>query len=234
MGCQNMGNSPRKTGAHQNDVQQSRGCLGSSRWFSTIVDVTHSGTAIYVGGAIAIEEDRDLGVTYVDAIFWQFARNSTRTSVDSMAGLDSGEGCVGTRRALCRRDPSPSRQGLGRSRRDVRRGDGRAGPRRFALPRHLTRRHRDPQPQRPGRADRNSEKINGGRAEREVYALASELFGVNFRTKNCSVRIWKTTSILKTVQKCEIRTRAATHATGFSKFTLSTDRGRLVDFSSNC
>jgi hypothetical protein len=68
----------------------------------------------------------------------------------------------------------------------------------------------------------------------QVYALASELFGVNFRTKNCSVKIWKTTSILKTVQECEIRTRAATHATGFSKFTLSTDRGRLVGFSSNC
>jgi hypothetical protein len=56
--------------------------LGRSRWFSTIVDVTHSGTAIYVGGAIAIEEDRDLGVTDVDAIFWQSSRNSTRTSVD--------------------------------------------------------------------------------------------------------------------------------------------------------
>ena len=157
-----------KRGAHQNGVQQSRGCLGSSRWFSTIVDVTHSGPAIYVGGAIAIEEDRDLGATYVDAIFWQFSRNCTRTSVDSMAGLDSGEGCVGTRRALCRRDRSPSRRGLGRSRRDVGRGDGRAGPRRFALRRHLTRRHRDPHPSRPGRADRNSEKINGGCAEREL------------------------------------------------------------------
>ena len=165
-----------KRGAPQNGVQQSRGCLGSSRWFSTIVDVTHSGTAIYVGGAIAIEEDHDLGATYVDAIFWQFSRNSTRTSVDSMAGLDSGEGCVGTRRALWRRYPSPSRRGPGRSRRDVRRGDGRAGPRRFALPRHLTRRHRDPQPSRPGRADRNSEKINAGRAERGLYCSLPRCF----------------------------------------------------------
>jgi hypothetical protein len=36
-------------------VQQSPGCLGTSRRLSTIVDVTHSGAAICVAGAVAIE-----------------------------------------------------------------------------------------------------------------------------------------------------------------------------------
>ena len=66
-----------KNGAVASKVlQDTRGFLGSGRRLSTIIDVTHSGTAIYMGGAVAIGEDCVPGVTYVNVILWQISRNS--------------------------------------------------------------------------------------------------------------------------------------------------------------
>jgi hypothetical protein len=76
--------------------------------------------------------------------------------MDTVVGLDLGERCVGTRRALCRREPLPNRRGSRRSRRDVLRCDGRAGPRRIKLPQRLTRRRHDLHPACSGLADGNS------------------------------------------------------------------------------
>jgi len=162
------GISGEKRGVTSKVSQETRGFLRSSRRFSTIIDVTRSGTAIYVGGAVAIGEDCVRSATYVNVIFWQLSRNSGRAGTDSVVGLDLGEGCVGTRRTLCRREPSPSPRGSGRSRRDVASADDRAGPRRVALPRHLTRRRSDPQPPCSGRGGGNSGIIKGGCAERPV------------------------------------------------------------------
>jgi hypothetical protein len=157
--------SREKRGCSANVMQESLGLLERGRWFSIITDVTHSETASYVGGAVAIEGDCIRGVTYVDASFWHNSRKSARAGVDSVVGLDLEEESVGTGRASWRREPSTSRRRSGRSR-AVARCDGRAAPWRIASPRNLTRRRRDPRPPSSGPADGNSEIINTGLAER--------------------------------------------------------------------
>jgi hypothetical protein len=112
-----------------------------------------------VGGAAAIGEHRAAGATYVNVVFGQIARNSRRVGMDTPVRLDLGEGCVGTKRVLQQR-----------SRPGITRGYGQAGPRRVALPRHITQRRTDPQPPpRSGRGGGNSEIMNGGCAERALW-----------------------------------------------------------------
>lgn len=81
-----------------------------------------------------------VGATYVGSIFCRDFRNSALPVVDRAVGLDPAAGCVRRKQESWRPEPLPSQRRLGRSRRDVLRGDDRLGLWRPAMPRHIAHR----------------------------------------------------------------------------------------------
>jgi hypothetical protein len=162
---------PRKNrGSTSHGVQQTSGCPGNRRRYSKVVDVTHFGTLLCVGGAIDIKgaafSARLTSTRFFGPLFeilrgpaWTVRRDLTwRKDV-----LEAGERCVDNQ-------PSPGRRGFGQSRRDdATRGDCRPERRRLASSRHRCHCRRDPQPLCSGRAGGNSGIIKGRCAERRVH-----------------------------------------------------------------